>query len=69
LIPVVIFMIIYFTVIKKKMCFGDVHHCPAANIDICVASGTSDAQWQNLCPITGGGGFGGMGWSSSVIKI
>lgn len=57
-IPVLVAVILYFTVFKKQLCIGDTHHCPAADIDICVKKGTSDADWQSMCSkLAGGGGF------------
>lgn len=55
LVPSVIFIILYFTLLKKKMCSGDLKHCPASGVDICVRSDTSDKTWQGMCTKLGTG--------------
>ena len=49
--------LLYFLVFKKKICNGDLHHCPSAGIDICVKSDTSTKDWQAMCSKLGSGGF------------
>ena len=59
LLSVAVAVVLYFTVLKKKICTGDLHHCPSADVDICVKSGTSDKDWQKMCAdIKPSGGFG-----------
>ena len=59
LLPVAVAVVLYFTVLKKKICTGDLHHCPSADVDICVKSGTADKDWQKMCAdIKPSGGFG-----------
>ena len=49
LLPVAVAVVLYFTVLKKKICTGDLQHCPSAGVDICVKSGTADKDWQKMC--------------------
>ena len=49
LLPVGISILLYFTIIKKKMCDGDLRTCPKSGVNICVKSGTSDADFTAMC--------------------
>uniref|UniRef100_A0A6C0JQR1 Uncharacterized protein n=1 Tax=viral metagenome TaxID=1070528 RepID=A0A6C0JQR1_9ZZZZ len=49
LLSVAVAVVLYFTVLKKKICTGDLQHCPSAGVDICVKSGTADKDWQKMC--------------------
>ena len=57
LLPVAVAVVLYFTVLKKKICTGDLQHCPSADVDICVKSGTADATWQKMCSALTPGGI------------
>lgn len=59
IIPVTILLILYFTVINKKVCKGDLYKCPASDVELCVNSDTSDTEWKAMCANlgTGGGGY------------
>ena len=49
LLPIAIGLILYFVVIKKKMCDGDLYACSNSNISICVQSGTSNDDSKKMC--------------------
>lgn len=49
LLPVGISILLYFTIIKKKICDGDLRKCPKSGVNICVKSGTSDADFTAMC--------------------
>lgn len=49
LLPIAIGLILYFVVIKKKMCDGDLYECPKSNVSICVQSGTSNDDSKKMC--------------------
>lgn len=49
LIPIAIGILLYFTVVQKKLCNGDLHSCSASNVNLCVKSGTSDDDWKGMC--------------------
>ena len=49
LLPVGVAILVYFTVIKKKICDGDLHLCPASGVSVCVKSGTTANDWQGMC--------------------
>jgi hypothetical protein len=46
----VLFIVLYVSLLNsKKLCKGDVHHCPNADVDICVKTGTDKKDWKNMC--------------------
>ena len=47
-------LLVYFTVIKNKMCTGEFVKCPNNNIEICAEKGTNAGQF---CPPGKTGGF------------
>ena len=49
LIPIVIGILLYFIVVQKKLCNGDLHSCSTSNVNLCVKSGTSDDDWKGMC--------------------
>lgn len=49
-------LLVYFTVIKNKMCTGEFVKCPNNNIEICAEKGTNAGQF---CPPGKTGGFVG----------
>ena len=49
LLPIAIGLILYFVVIKKKMCDGDLYTCSNSNVSICVQSGTSNDDSKKMC--------------------
>ena len=49
LLPIAIGFILYFVVIKKKMCDGDLYACPGSKVSICVQSGTSNDDSKKMC--------------------
>jgi hypothetical protein len=67
-LPVIAMAIFYFTTLKKKICSGDLHNCPAAGIDICVKSGTSDTDWQKMCTNLTPSGFGPLKSVASCVE-
>jgi hypothetical protein len=49
LIPIGIGILLYFLVVQKKLCDGDLHSCSGSNVKLCVKSGTSDDDWKGIC--------------------
>ena len=62
LIPIAICILLYFTVVQKKLCNGDLHSCSASNVNLCVKSGTSDDDWKGMCTkLENKGNLGNLG--------
>ena len=47
--PIAICILLYFLIIKKKICYGYLQKCPGSDVSLCVKSGTSDNDWNKMC--------------------
>jgi hypothetical protein len=59
-------LLVYFTVIKNKMCTGEFVKCPNNNIEICAEKGTNAGQF---CPPGKTGGFVGSINLNKIIAV
>jgi hypothetical protein len=58
---VVMVIVLYFTILKKKMCSGDLVKCPSSDVSLCVNSGTPKDDWKGMCSKLVVGRTGGFG--------